>query len=116
MLSASLNITFPSFLPIGSLKPHLGWSRYRDANPVPTSPLVDDMANALSGLVYHTVHWILCQDANSHGGQFSLRGWFEFKILLNNEQKKHISSAFFKYDLCLGVLWTFSLLFAMVFI
>ena len=31
-------------LPIGPLKPALGWSRYRDAILVPTSPLADDIA------------------------------------------------------------------------
>ena len=31
-------------LPIGPLKPALDWSWYRDANPVPTSPLADDRA------------------------------------------------------------------------
>ena len=29
---------------IGPLKHALGWSRYPDANPVPTSPLADDIA------------------------------------------------------------------------
>ena len=29
----------------------LGWSRYQDANPVPTSPLADDITTAPSGLV-----------------------------------------------------------------
>ena len=51
-------------LPIGSLKTTLGWSRYRDANPVPTSPLSDDITTAPSGrliesmdstLIYHIV-------------------------------------------------------------
>ena len=37
-------------LPIGP-KPALGWSRYRDANPVPTSPLSDDITTAPSGPV-----------------------------------------------------------------
>ena len=32
-------------LPIGPLKPSLDWSRYRDVNPVPTSPLADDTAD-----------------------------------------------------------------------
>ena len=31
-------------LPIGSLKTDHGWSRYQDANPVPTSQLADDIA------------------------------------------------------------------------
>ena len=35
-------------LPTGSLKPALGWSRYRDENPVPTSPLACDLATAPS--------------------------------------------------------------------
>ena len=35
-------------LPIWSLKPILGWSRYRDTNSVPTSPLADDLAIAPS--------------------------------------------------------------------
>ena len=30
-------------LPTGLLKPALGWSRYRDANPVPTTPLADNL-------------------------------------------------------------------------
>ena len=38
-------------LPIGSLKPALGWSQYQDANPVPTSPLADDISTAPSGAV-----------------------------------------------------------------
>ena len=29
--------------------PAMGWSRYRDANPVPTSPLADDITTAPSG-------------------------------------------------------------------
>ena len=36
-------------LPIEPLKPALGWSR--DTNPVPTSPLADDLATAPSGPV-----------------------------------------------------------------
>ena len=35
-------------LHIGPLKPSLGWSRNRDAKPVPTSPLADDLASSLS--------------------------------------------------------------------
>ena len=31
-------------LHIGPLKPTFGWSRYQDVNPVPTSPLDDDLA------------------------------------------------------------------------
>ena len=31
-------------LPIGPLKPAVGWSRYQDANPVSTSPLANDLA------------------------------------------------------------------------
>ena len=38
-------------LPTGPLKPALGWSRYRDVNPIPTSPLANDIATAPSGLV-----------------------------------------------------------------
>ena len=40
-------------LPIGRLKTCLGWNRYRDGNPVPTSPLDDDIATAPSGPVRH---------------------------------------------------------------
>ena len=29
----------------------LRWSRYRDVNPVPTSPLIDDIATSRSGSV-----------------------------------------------------------------
>ena len=36
---------------IGLLKPALDWSLYRDANPVPTSPLADDITTAPSGSV-----------------------------------------------------------------
>ena len=36
-------------LPIGPLKLALGWSWYRDANPIPTSPLADDLATAPLG-------------------------------------------------------------------
>ena len=43
-------------LPIGLLKPALGWSRYRDANPVPTSPLADDITTAPSVPVNRHVH------------------------------------------------------------
>ena len=39
-------------LSIGALKPTVGWSRYRDANLVPTSPLADDIANTSSWRVY----------------------------------------------------------------
>ena len=38
-------------LPIGPLKTTLGWSRYQDTNPVPTSPLADDITTAPSGPV-----------------------------------------------------------------
>ena len=38
-------------LPIGPLKLALGWSQYRDAKPVPVSPLADDFATAPSGPV-----------------------------------------------------------------
>ena len=33
-------------LPIAPLKTHLSCSRYRDANPVPTSPLTDYLSTA----------------------------------------------------------------------
>ena len=36
-------------LPIGPLKTVLGWRRYRNANPVPTSPLSYDITTAPSG-------------------------------------------------------------------
>ena len=35
---------WPYTYPLGLYNPALGWSRYRDANPVPTSPLADDYA------------------------------------------------------------------------
>ena len=38
-------------LPIGPLNHALGWSRYQDTNPVPTSPLDDDITTASSGPV-----------------------------------------------------------------
>ena len=38
-------------LPSAPLKTALCWSRYRDANPVPTSSLADDIATAPSGPV-----------------------------------------------------------------
>ena len=41
------------YLPIGSLKTRPGWRRYRDANPVPTSPLDNDLATVPSGPVLH---------------------------------------------------------------
>ena len=34
--------------------PLIGWSRYRDANTIPTSPLADDITTALSGPVNNT--------------------------------------------------------------
>ena len=34
-------------LPTGHLKPALGWSRYRNMKPVPTSPLVDNIATVI---------------------------------------------------------------------
>ena len=41
-------------------KPVLGWNRYRDAKPVPTSPLVDDIATSQSESVncfnYYNYH------------------------------------------------------------
>ena len=40
-------------LPIGPSKNVLGWSRYRDANPVPTNPLADDIG---AGYIFLT--WI----------------------------------------------------------
>ena len=36
---------------LGLQKPALGWSLYLDANPVPTSPLADNIATTLSGPV-----------------------------------------------------------------
>ena len=42
------------YLSIGSLKPALCWSRYRDAIPVPTSPLAYDITTAPSGPVINT--------------------------------------------------------------
>ena len=33
----------------------LGWSRYQDVNPIPTSPLADDIASAPSGLTLYVV-------------------------------------------------------------
>ena len=38
-------------LPIGPLKTRSGWSRYRDANPIPTSQLAHDITTAPSGPV-----------------------------------------------------------------
>ena len=38
-------------LPIGPLNPALGWSRYRDTNPVPTNPLADDITTCPLGPV-----------------------------------------------------------------
>ena len=35
--------------------PDLGWSRYRDANPVPISPLGNDIATAPTGPVQRTI-------------------------------------------------------------
>ena len=43
-------------LPIGPLKPALDWSRYRDAIPVPTSPLPDDSHFAIgAGIRSHSM-------------------------------------------------------------
>ena len=36
---------------LGLKKTALGMSRYRDVNPVPTSPLANDLATVSSGLV-----------------------------------------------------------------
>ena len=36
---------------LGFYTPVLGWSRYRDANPVPTIPLTDNIASVPSGPV-----------------------------------------------------------------
>ena len=38
-------------------KPALGWSRYRDANRVPTSPLADDIATAPEYNVIISLHY-----------------------------------------------------------
>ena len=38
-------------LPYSLLKIRSGWSRYQDANPVPTIPLTDDVTTAPSGPV-----------------------------------------------------------------
>ena len=46
-------------LSIGPLKPALGGSWYRDANPVPTSPLADDLATEPSGPISHLLHMLL---------------------------------------------------------
>ena len=40
------------------IKPALVWSRYRNANPVPTSPFSDDLSTAPSGpvrIIYHAI-------------------------------------------------------------
>ena len=37
------------YLPIVPLQTRSGWSRYQDANPVPTSPLADDIGTTPSG-------------------------------------------------------------------
>ena len=42
-------------LPIGSLKTCSGLERYRDVNPVPTSPLTNDIATALLRPVFCSV-------------------------------------------------------------
>ena len=51
-------------LPVGSIKPALGWGWYRGINPESTTPLVDDLAT-LSWLVWppclkadlYILHW-----------------------------------------------------------
>ena len=40
--------------------PDLGWSRYRDMNPVPAIPFTDDLATAPSGPVL-LIHFFLIQ-------------------------------------------------------
>ena len=45
---------------LGGLKPALGWSRYRYANPVPTSPLSNDKANDLFNDALATFYLRLC--------------------------------------------------------
>ena len=37
--------------PLGLQNPDVGWSRYRHANPVLTTPLADDLATETSGSV-----------------------------------------------------------------
>ena len=38
----------------------MGWSRYRDANPLPTRPLADDITTAQSGPVTPTSISFIC--------------------------------------------------------
>ena len=45
---------------LGGLKPALGWSRYRYANQVPTSPLANDKANVLFNDALATFYLRLC--------------------------------------------------------
>ena len=52
-------------LPIGRLKTALGWNPYRDANPVPTSPIADDIATVPSG----PVSGITCVCVGGGGGR-----------------------------------------------
>ena len=44
-------------LPTGRLKTRLGMSRHRDANPVPTSPLADDLDTGTLGPV---ISYVMC--------------------------------------------------------
>ena len=43
-----------------ALKPALGWNRYLDVNPVPTSPLADDLATAPLGPVSDIIKPVVC--------------------------------------------------------
>ena len=42
-------------LPIGPLNTSSGLERYRDTNPVPTSPLADDITTTSLGPVFSTI-------------------------------------------------------------
>ena len=59
---------------LGLKKPALGWSRYRDMNPVPTSPLADDTTTAPSGPVVTVSMKYVCVSIGVCTGFWGVRG------------------------------------------
>ena len=82
-------------LPIGPLKnPVMGWSRYRDANPVPISPLPNDLATASSRPVLQFSFFAICclekkEQAHLNIFRFSLISVFRFHLFLFAEGEKY---------------------------
>ena len=69
------------------LAPTLGWRQYQDVNPVPTSPLTDDVASAL--LSYFSFQPVLHDWFNKGSGMYyPVCSHDAYKITLAANQKE----------------------------